>query len=1358
MSNNARVKTILILAANPKNTAPLRLDREIREIDEGLRRANKRELYKLEQKWAVRSRDFYRAILDYQPHIVHFCGHGAGEDGIVLEDDTGKMELVQTNALASMFKLFAQKGVECVILNACYSEVQAEAISQYVNYVVGMNRAVGDKAAVAFAVAFYDAIAAGYEVEEAYELGRSQMMSFRENEIPVLKTKKFPNSAIDDIAINFEEVIPPNPYQGLAAFGEEDADFFFGQEKFVNNLAEVTQKQPLVAVVGPSGSGKSSVVFAGLIPKLRKEGNWLIEIFRPGKEPFLPLASALVRQLEPKAGETQQLREAVGLAGDMQQGRITLQQVVSRILERNSGKRLLLVADQFEELYTLCQVKEEQERFADELLTAIAQENITLVLTLRADFYGYVLSYRPLRDALQEYTPQLLSSMKREELQAAIELPAQKLEVQLEPQLTQRILDDVGEEPGNLPLLEFALTRLWEKQINRELTHQAYEEIGGVKKAIANHAEQVYQQLSEIQKKQAQRIFVQLVRPGEGTEDTRRFATRAEVGEDNWNLVSYLAGYPARLVVTGRQEQQDTVEVVHEALIREWGTLREWMNANRDFRTWQERLKVALREWKNNNHDSGALLRGVPLNVAAEWLRKRAGEMTQEERDFIQVSVRKQKRRRQFTTFGVSGAFIVVSSLAIFANWQWWQVQRVQLGQSDALSQYSNELFNKEENQKFDALIASLRGSIPIKRTKAQPSLQVLTALRQAVYGVKEHRLEGHSNWVSSVAFSPDGLTLASASGDGTIKVWNLQSQKPIATLAGHSKVVYSVAFSPDGLTLASASGDGTIKVWNLQSQKPIATLAGHSKVVYSVAFSPDGLTLASASGDKTIKVWNLQSQKPIATLAGHSESILSVAFSPDGLTLASASFDKTIKVWNLQSQKPIATLVGHSDRVHSVAFSPDGLTLASASFDKTIKVWNWQSQKSIATLAGHSNWVRSVAFSPDGLTLASASEDNTIKVWNLQSQKPIATLVGHSSWVLSVAFSPDGLTLASGSSDKTIKVWNLQSQKSIATLAGHSESVRSVAFSPDGLTLASASEDNTIKVWNLQSQKPIATLAGHNDSVYSVAFSPDGLTLASASADKTIKLWNLQSQKSIATLAGHSNWVSRVAFSPDGLTLASASGDGTIKLWNLQSQKPIATLAGHSIWFSSLAFSPDGLTLASASFDHTIKLWNLQSQKPIATLADYNRSVNSVAFSPDGKTLASPSGDMTIKLWNLQSQKPIATLAGHSKVVYSVVFSPDGKTLASASGDKTIKLWNLQSQKPIATLAGHSDSVSSVAFSPDGLTLASASADDTIILWNFDFDDLVKRGCDWVRGYLESSPYVSDSDRHLCDGIPTNQ
>jgi hypothetical protein len=641
MNNKAGVQTILLLAANPRDTSKLQLDVEVREIDEGLRRANKREQFKLEQKWAVRSRDFYRAILDTQPQIVHFCGHGTAEDGIILENEMKQTVYVQADALGSMFKLFARKGVECVVLNACYSEVQAEAISQYVKYVIGMNKAVGDKAAVAFAVAFYDALGAGEDVEFAYELGKSQMIGFMEHQTPVLKKNQ-----LNNVSTTFEtDVIPPNPYQGLSAFGEEDAAFFFGRETFVNELVQTTRKQPLVGVVGPSGSGKSSVVFAGLIPKLRGEGNWLISSFRPGNQPFYQLACALVRQLEPELGETGLLREAAGLAGDMQSGRITLQQVASRIQERNGGKRLLLIADQFEELYTLCQ-KEEQERFADAMLAAISPENLTLVFTLRADFYGYVLSYRPFRDALQEFTPQLLSSMKREELEAAIAQPAQKLEVQLEGQLTQRILDDVGQEPGNLPLLEFALTRLWEKQENRVLTHQAYDEIGGVKKAIANHAEQVYQKLNEIQQKQAQRIFVQLVRPGEGTEDTRRIATRGEVGGDNWGLVSYLAGYQARLVVTGRDLTplppslrgkgetdsqspspgrggvggevsfaQDTVEVVHEALIREWGTLREWMNANRQFRTWQERLKVALREWKNDKHDSGALLRGVQLTV-----------------------------------------------------------------------------------------------------------------------------------------------------------------------------------------------------------------------------------------------------------------------------------------------------------------------------------------------------------------------------------------------------------------------------------------------------------------------------------------------------------------------------------------------------------------------------------------------------------------------------------------------------------------------------------------------------------------------------------------------------------------------
>jgi WD40 repeat protein len=1383
------------------------LDEEIREIDEGLRRANQRHQYKLEQKWAVRSRDFYRAILDYQPQIVHFCGHGSGQDGIVLEDDTGKMVLLETKTLASMFKLFAKKSVECVVLNACYSEVQAEAISQYVDYVLGMKKAVGDKAAVAFSVAFYDALAAGYEVEEAYELGCSQMMSFLEQETPVFKKKPLIPTLINiDIPV-FDDVIPPNPYQGLAAFEEEDADFFFGQEKFINKLVEVTQNQPLVGIIGPSGSGKSSVVFAGLIPNLRKQGNWLIEVFRPGKEPFLALACALVRQLEPQAGETQFLRESVGLASDFQQGRITVQQVISRILERNPGKQLLLVADQLEELFTLCPVKEEQERFADELLAAIPQENVRLVFTLRADFYGYVLSYRPFRDALQEYTPQLLSSMKREELQAAIELPAQKLEVQLEDNLTQRILDDVGQEPGNLPLLEFALTRLWEKQKNRTLTHAAYEEIGGVKKAIANHAEQVYQKLSETEKQQAQRIFVQLVRPGEGTEDTRRVATRAEVGDENWNLVSYLAGYQARLVVTGSHQKdltpqppslqgngeneivspavpgkeqnqspsprrrgvwgevtlaEDTVEVVHEALIREWLTLREWMNANRQFRTWQERLKVALREWKNNNYETGGLLRGTALSVAEDWLRQRADEMTQEERDFIRVSTKERdrekreiERRRRLTLMGLSGFSVVALGLAAMAGVGWWNAA---INEINSLAQYSDAVLNLDGSK---AVKTSLKAVVKMQQmpwVDADTQTQVELALLNTVSNVAApNTLGGQAKSVTAVSFSPDGKRLATASDDTTVKLWDVNTGKEIQTLRGHTDVVRDVSFSPNGKLLASASRDNTVKLWDANTGKEIDTLRGHTDWVWGISFSPDSKRLASASGDKTVKLWDVSAGKEIQTLTGHTDGLRGVSFSSDGKRLATASADDTVKLWNASTGKEIQTLTGHTNSVWGVRFSPDGKLLASSSLDKTVKLWDANTGKQIHTLRGHTNSVWGVSFSPDSKRLATASDDITVKLWNASTGKEIQTLTGHTHWVRGVSFSPDGKLLASASADKTVKLWNASTGKEIRTLLGHKNVVRGVSFSPDSKRLATASADKTVKLWNASTGKEIHTLRGHTNSVWGVSFSPDGKLLASASADKTVKLWNASTGKEIRTLRGHKNIVRGVSFSPDSKRLATASADKTVKLWNVSTGKEIYTLRGHtnSVW--GVSFSPDGNLIASGSSDKTVKLWNASTGKEIHTLRSHTDVVRDISFSPDGKLLASASDDKTVKLWNASTGKEIHTLHEHTDSVRDVSFSPNSKWLASASVDKTVKLWDASTGKEIQTLTGHTNWVWSISFSPDGKWLATASRDETVKLWRWDYDYLLQEGCYFINNYLKANPddpEAQEIERQLCSKL----
>ncbi|MDC0708830.1 AAA family ATPase [Stigmatella sp. ncwal1] len=578
--------------------------------------------------------------------------------------------------------------------------------------------------------------------------------------------------------------------------------------------------------------------------------------------------------------------------------------------------------------------------------------------------------------------------------------------------------------------------------------------------------------------------------------------------------------------------------------------------------------------------------------------------------------------------------------------------------------------------------------------------------------------LLGHSDSVLSVAWSPDGRTLASGSFDNTLKLWAPSSGSLLRTLSGHSDSVLSVAWSPDGRTLASGSNDNTLKLWAPSSGSLLRTLSGHSDSVLSVAWSPDGRTLASGSNDNTLKLWDTSSGSLLRTLSGHSSPVSSVAWSPDGRTLASGSNDNTLKLWDTSSGSLLRTLSGHSSPVSSVAWSPDGRTLASGSFDNTLKLWAPSSGSLLRTLSGHSSTVRSVAWSPDGRTLASGSNDNTLKLWAPSSGSLLRTLSGRSSSVLSVAWSPDGRTLASGSFDNTLNLWDTSSGSLLRTLSGHSDSVLSVAWSPDGRTLASGSNDNTLKLWDTSSGSLLRTLSGHSSTVWSVAWSPDGRTLASGSDDNTLKLWDTSSGSLLRTLSGRSDSVLSVAWSPDGRTLASGSNDNTLKLWDTSSGSLLRTLSGHSDSVLSVAWSPDGRTLASGSFDNTLNLWDTSSGSLLRTLSGHSSTVWSVAWSSDGRTLASGSDDNTLKLWDTSSGSLLRTLSGHSSTVRSVAWSPDGRTLASGSDDNTLKLWAPSSGSLLRTLSGHSSTVRSVAWSPDGRDIGSGSMDGSTGLW----------------------------------------
>ncbi|NER20383.1 MAG: hypothetical protein F6J96_06610 [Symploca sp. SIO1C2] len=1119
----------------------------------------------------------------------------------------------------------------------------------------------------------------------------------------------------------------PCPYRGLFHFGPNDAEVFFGREIFIEELYSATKTRNFIPVLGASGSGKSSVVLAGLVPKLQQEGHWKFTHFRPGSDPFHALALALVPLYTPELDDTEQIAQARKLAGYLGDNTIPLSDVFAKIKQNCLNHRVLLIADQFEELYTLCK-EEIQRKFLDCLLTCLGNSTspsslaTVLVTTMRADFLGNALAYPEFADQLREADVKI-RSMNSQELRSVIEKPVERLGVTFEAGLVERILNDVEEQPGNLPLLEFALTELWNKRTGKQLTHQVYEDIGEVEGALARHADDKYGNLTDEEKEKVRRIFIQLVRPGEGTEDTRRIALKEELGEQSWSLVTQLAD--ARLVVTSRNgSDQETVEVVHEALIRNWDELQAWMNTDRVFRAWQERLRGAKEQWEATNQDPGSLLRGAALVEAKEKLSERPEDLIYET-EFIQQSIQDQerlnkekeaRRRREVrTAWGIAvGSLVAVAiSTGLFLRGRYQQKQ-AELGEADSLARYSLSLFN--EGKELDASLEAIRAGKILQKHKATDP-ELMSALISNVYHSKERNRLQNTGSVISVSFSPDGKTLASGSSDKTIKLWDVETGEEITTLSGHDDSVRSISFSPNGKTLASGSSDYTIKLWDVETGEEITSLPGGSWNI-DVSFNPDGKILASTyNKDFTIKLWDVETGEEIASLPGHDDYVQSISFSPNGKTLASGSSDKTIKLWDVETGEEITSLPGHDDSVWSVSFSPDGKTLTSGSSDDTIKLWDVETGEEIATLLGHDHFVYSVRFSPDGKTLASGSFDDTIKLWDVETGKEITSLLGHDDEVTSVSFSPDGKTLASGSIDRTIKLWDVQTQPEITSLLGHDDHlVESVSFSPDGKTLASGSWDNTIKLWDVETGEEIATLLGHDDEVYSVSFSPDGKTLAAGSTNGTIKLWDVETGKEIASLSGHDDFVLSVRFSPDGKTLASGSWDNTIKLWDVETGKEIASLLGH------------------------------------------DDEVNSVSFSPDEKMLASGSKDGTIKLWDVETQQQITTLLGHDGNVLSVRFSPDGKTLAAGSTNGTIKLWDVETQQQITTLLGHDDSVNSVSFSPDGKMLASGSEDNTIKLWNLDLNFLMERSCDRVRNYLLHNPNVTEEEKGLCNGIGTEK
>jgi WD40 repeat protein/serine/threonine protein kinase len=629
--------------------------------------------------------------------------------------------------------------------------------------------------------------------------------------------------------------------------------------------------------------------------------------------------------------------------------------------------------------------------------------------------------------------------------------------------------------------------------------------------------------------------------------------------------------------------------------------------------------------------------------------------------------------------------------------------------------------------------------------SKAWPWLRPLTPSLAPPGGPLIRTFAGHTSWVHAVKITPDGRRAVSGSGDGTLRVWDLDSNRSARIFAGHTGPVSALVISANGGRAVSASSDSTLRVWDLESGQTLRTLEGHGNPVFVVAITPDGRYAISASAvgtrractgklverskttaisdslDRTLRVWDLESGRLVRTLAGHAEWVNAVAVTPDGHRAISAASDHTLRVWDLESGRSVHTLTGHADVVNAVAVTPDGHCAVSASSDGTLRVWDLDSGQSVRTLAGHTGWVTAVVVTLDGRRTISGSADHTLRMWDLARGQSIRTLEGHTNSVTAVELTPDGCRAVSASADHTLRVWDLKSGHSLGTLAGHTDWVTAVALTPDGRCAISGSADHTLRMWELERPQSPHTVAGQTDSITAVVLMPDGRRAALASDYHLLRMWDLENGKLLRALAGHADWVTAIAVMPDGCRAVSGSADHTLRVWDLESGQAMCVLRGHTDLVSAVAVAPDGRSAISASADHTLRIWDLESGESVRTLAGHADLVTAVAVTQDRKCAIWGSDLGALLLWEAETGETVRFLAGHTDWVTAVAVACDARSAVSTSADGTLRVWDLDSGQSARTLAGHTDLVNSLAVTPDGRRDISASADHTLRVWDVD-------------------------------------